>query len=269
MKLEKITYQLPIVHSVGDLSTEFNNIHFDSRKVKKNDVFVAVVGSVSNGHDYIEKAIENGANAIICENLPETIKENITYIQVKNSAIALGKIASNFYGNPSQKLKLIGITGTNGKTTTSTLLYELGESLGFPCALISTIDIKIHKESIPSERTTPDILKINEILASAVEQGCEYAFMEVSSHGIDQHRIAGLHFSGAGFTNITHDHLDYHKTFHNYLSVKKKFFDDLSNDAFAITNTDDKNGVVMLQNTKAKKLNYALKSMADYQGKTL
>ena len=269
MKLEKVTYQLPIIQSVGDLSTDFNNIHFDSRKVEENDMFVAVVGSVSNGHDYIEKAIEKGASVIICETLPEITKGNITYIQVKNSAIALGKIASNFYDNPSQKLKLIGITGTNGKTTTSTLLYELGEALGYPCALISTIDIKIHKETIPSERTTPDIVKINEILAKAVEQGCEYAFMEVSSHGIDQHRIEGLHFSGAGFTNITHDHLDYHKTFQNYLSVKKKFFDDLNNDAFAITNTDDKNGVVMLQNTKANKLNYALKSMADYQGRIL
>lgn len=188
---------------------------------------------------------------------------------MKDSASALGKIASNFYGNPSEKLKLVGITGTNGKTTTTTLLYELSELLGYKAALISTIKIKIHSEEIPSTHTTPDIVEINRILAQAVETGCDYAFMEVSSHGIHQQRIAGLKFAGAGFTNITHDHLDYHVTFKNYIEAKKKFFDDLPSDAFAITNLDDRNGLVMLQNTKAVRKSFALKTDADFKGKVI
>ncbi|MRJ09994.1 UDP-N-acetylmuramoyl-L-alanyl-D-glutamate--2,6-diaminopimelate ligase [Ornithobacterium rhinotracheale] len=269
MKLEKLTYQLPIIASFGEMAKDVCSIQFDSRKVEPNDVFVAIVGSLSDGHKFIDSAIEKGAKTIFCQDLPKDLKPEITYIQVKDTSISLGKLAANFYDNPSEKIKLVGITGTNGKTTTTSLLYSLGELLGYPCALISTIEIKIHKNSIPSERTTPDILKINEILAQAVEEGCEYAFMEVSSHGIDQHRIEGLKFSGAGFTNITHDHLDYHKTFKNYLEVKKRFFDDLPKSAFAITNLDDKNGEIMLQNTKAKKIGYALKTEAPYKAKVI
>lgn len=269
MKLNELTQQLPIIQQYGDSSVMVKNIHFDSRKVQPNDAFVAISGTLSDGHQYIAQAIAQGARVVFCEKIPENLSPRVTYIQVKNTAVTLGKLASNFYGNPSEKLKLIGITGTNGKTTTTTLLYQLGEKLGYSCALISTINIKIHKQIIPSERTTPDILTINKILAQAVEQGCQYAFMEVSSHGIDQHRIEGLSFAGAGFTNITHDHLDYHKTFQNYLSVKKSFFDALPPNAFAITNVDDKNGGVMLQNTIAKKISYALKSEASYKGKII
>lgn len=269
MKLKDLLYKTQILDIVGTTEHDVHAIHFDSRKVKSGDTFVAIIGFQANGHQFIEKAIENGAKVIICSELPSFRDEGITYVKVKDTSIALGIMASNFYNNPSENLKLIGVTGTNGKTTTTTLLYELSEKLGFPAALISTINIKIHKQEIASTHTTPDILEINRILAEAVKMGCAYAFMEVSSHGIVQNRIAGLKFTGGAFTNITHDHLDYHQTFKNYIEAKKKFFDELPKDAFALTNTDDKNAWIMLQNSKADKYSFALKNVADFKGKVI
>ena len=269
MKLKDLLYKTQILDIVGSTRQDINSLCFDSRKVQPGDAFIAVAGVAADGHEFILKAIENGAVAIVCEELPIDKKEEVTYIKVKNSSIALGTLAANFYDNPTEKLQLIGITGTNGKTTTSTLLYELSEKLGFPAALISTINIIIHNQEIPSTHTTPDIIEINRILAEAVEKGCAYAFMEVSSHGIHQNRIAGLNFAGGAFTNITHDHLDYHKTFKNYIEAKKMFFDNLSKDAFSLTNIDDKNGWVMLQNTASKKYSFALKASADFKGKVI
>lgn len=251
----------------GDTDFEVTGIHFDSRKISDGDIFFAIKGVALDGHEFIAKAIEKGAKAIACENLPNKISDGITYIKVLNSSDALGKAASEWYDHPSEKLNLVGITGTNGKTTCTTLLYDLFSLLGFPCALISTVENRINGVSYPSTHTTPDPLSTNKILHQAVEEGCEYAFMEVSSHGVDQRRIAGLHFKVAGFTNITHDHLDYHKTFENYLKAKKAFFDQLYPDAIAISNADDKNGKVMLQNTAATKKYYSLKTFTDYKGK--
>ncbi|PXW14493.1 UDP-N-acetylmuramoylalanyl-D-glutamate--2,6-diaminopimelate ligase [Chryseobacterium sp. CBTAP 102] len=253
----------------GDNNREVTELVIDSRKVTENALYIAMRGTVVDGHSFIASAIEKGAAAIVCEEFPETLVENVTYIQVKDSSKTLGHLASNFYGNPSQKLKLIGVTGTNGKTSVSTLLFDVFKNLGYPAALLSTVEIRIGEEVIPATHTTPDVITINRILAEAVEKGCEFAFMEVSSHGIAQNRIEGLHFKIAGFTNLTHDHLDYHKTFEEYLKTKKRFFDQLEDTAIAITNVDDKNGNVMLQNTKAKKKSYALKTMADYHGKLL
>ncbi|MXV38837.1 UDP-N-acetylmuramoyl-L-alanyl-D-glutamate--2,6-diaminopimelate ligase [Flavobacteriaceae bacterium Ap0902] len=269
MKLNDLLYKVRIMNLLGSNTQEVNYLRFDSRKIKKGDAFIAMSGTQVDGHEFIDTAIEKGAAVIVCEILPEEKLEQITYVQVENAAIALGKMAANFFHNPTDNLKLIGVTGTNGKTTTATLLYELSEKMGYPAALISTINIKIHQTEIPSTHTTPDIVEINSILAEAVESGCEYAFMEVSSHGIHQHRIAGLNFAGGAFTNISHDHLDYHKTFKNYIEAKKKFFDDLNKKAFALINLDDKNGLVMAQNTKAKKVSFALKTDADYKGKVL
>jgi len=217
--LVDLLYKVSISETIGSTKVEVNNIQFDSRKVSNDDVFVAVNGVTVDGHQYIEKAIGLGAKAIVCEVLPENLVEGVTYVKVENSTIALGILASNFYGNPTKDLKLVGVTGTNGKTTTTTLLYELFTKLGYACALISTIKIVIDGEVIPSTHTTPDILTLNKMFREAVDRGCEFAFMEVSSHGIHQNRIAGLHFEVAGFTNITHDHLDYHKTFANYLAA--------------------------------------------------
>lgn len=267
--LVDVLYKVSISETIGSTKVEVNNIQFDSRKVSNDDVFVAVNGVTVDGHQYIEKAIGLGAKAIVCEVLPENLVDGITYVKVENSTIALGILASNFYGNPTKDLKLVGVTGTNGKTTTTTLLYELFTKLGYACALISTIKIVIDGEVIPSTHTTPDILTLNKMFREAVDRGCEFAFMEVSSHGIHQNRIAGLHFEVAGFTNITHDHLDYHKTFANYLAAKKKFFDDLPKTSTAISNADDKNGKVMLQNTVATKKLYALKTDADFKGKII
>ncbi|MGV0994639.1 UDP-N-acetylmuramoyl-L-alanyl-D-glutamate--2,6-diaminopimelate ligase [Empedobacter falsenii] len=267
--LVDLLYKVSISETIGSTKVEVNNIQFDSRKVSNDDVFVAVNGVTVDGHQYIEKAIGLGAKAIVCEVLPENLVEGVTYVKVENSTIALGILASNFYGNPTKDLKLVGVTGTNGKTTTTTLLYELFTKLGYACALISTIKIVIDGEVIPSTHTTPDILTLNKMFREAVDRGCEFAFMEVSSHGIHQNRIAGLHFEVAGFTNITHDHLDYHKTFANYLAAKKKFFDDLPKTSIAISNADDKNGKVMLQNTVAMKKLYALKTDADFKGKII
>ena len=269
MNLETLLNRIPVLEIIGKQNPEVSEIVFDSRKAVENLLYVAIKGTVSDGHSFINAAIEKGAKIVVCEDLPETLNNEITFIKVKNSSKVLGQLASNFYGNPSEKLNLIGITGTNGKTSATTLLFDIFKNLGFQSALISTVEYRIADEIIPSTHTTPDVLTLNKILAKAVETGCEYAFMEVSSHGIDQNRTEGMHFKIAGFTNITHDHLDYHKTFDAYLKTKKRFFDELNPDSIAITNIDDKNGNVMLQNTKAQKKTYALKTMADYHGRIL
>ena len=269
MIITELVNRIPVIEIHGDNNREVSELVFDSRKVTENALYIAVRGTVLDGHSFIASSIEKGATTIVCEEFPETLAENVTYIKVKDSAKALGHLASNFYGNPSRKLKLIGVTGTNGKTSVSTLLFDIFRNLGYDSALLSTVEIRIGEEIIRATHTTPDVITINKILAEAVEKGCEFAFMEVSSHGIAQNRIEGLHFKIAGFTNITHDHLDYHKTFEEYLKTKKRFFDELEDTAIAITNVDDKNGNVMLQNTKAKKKSYALKTMADYHGKLL
>ena len=269
MILEVLLNRIPVLEISGSKTLEISEIVFDSRKAVENSLYVAVKGTVSDGHSFINAAIEKGAKAIVCEDLPENSKADITYIQVKDASKTLGQLASNFYGNPSEKLNLIGITGTNGKTSVTTLLFDIFKNLGFKSALISTVEYRIADEIIPSTHTTPDIVRLNQMLAKAVEMGCEYAFMEVSSHGIHQNRTEGLNFKIAGFTNITHDHLDYHKTFSEYIKTKKRFFDELNPEAIAITNIDDKNGTVMLQNTKATQKTYALKTMADYHGRIL
>src|SRR5690606_13587953 len=254
---------------IGSTEVMIEQVQFDSRKVERNTLFVAQTGTQVDGHDFIDSSIESGAIAVVCERKPKSLNENVTYIIVDNSAIALGIIAANFYQHPTKKLKLIGITGTNGKTTTATLTYNLLESLGYATVLISTIRILIHGNEFPSSHTTPDILTLNKIFSEAVEKGCEFAVMEVSSHGIHQNRIAGLNFQIGVFSNITHDHLDYHKTFAEYIKAKKKFFDELPKSALALTNIDDKNGVVMLQNSSAKRFSYALKTDADFKAKIL
>ncbi|QIY91820.1 UDP-N-acetylmuramoyl-L-alanyl-D-glutamate--2,6-diaminopimelate ligase [Chryseobacterium gallinarum] len=269
MIIQELVNRIPVIEIHGDVNREVAALVFDSRKITENALYIAIRGTVVDGHSFIASAIEKGATTIVCEEFPETLAEEVTYIQVKDSSKALGRLASNFYGNPSQKLKLVGVTGTNGKTSVSTLLFDVFKNLGYDAALLSTVEIRIGDEIIPATHTTPDIITINKILAEAVEKGCEYAFMEVSSHGIAQNRIEGLHFKVAGFTNLTHDHLDYHKTFEEYLKTKKRFFDELEDTAIAITNIDDKNGPVMLQNTKAEKKSYALKTMADYHGRLL
>lgn len=269
MILSEILNRIPVISTHGDLNVTISNILFDTRQVVEDSLYVAIKGTTVDGHSYIFSAIEKGAKAIVCNDLPDTLQKGVAYIQVKDTSEVLGLLAANFYGRPSEKLNLIGITGTNGKTSTCTLLFDIFTNLGRTSALISTVEYRIGNKTIPSTHTTPDVIKINQILAEAVEQGCQYAFMEVSSHGIHQNRTKGLNFKIAGFTNITHDHLDYHKTFDEYLKIKKKFFDDLPSDAIAITNGDDKNGHIMLQNTKAQKKSYALRTMADYHGKIL
>jgi UDP-N-acetylmuramoyl-L-alanyl-D-glutamate--2,6-diaminopimelate ligase len=266
MKLLKdILYKAGLEEVSGTTNLAVSGIVFDSRKVKKDSLFIATRGTNVDGHAYINKAIELGALAIVCEEYPETLLENITYVKVKDTAFALAIIASNFYDNPSEKLKLVGVTGTNGKTTTVTLLYNLFKQLGYTVGLLSTVKNKIQNEVIPSTHTTPDAVALNELLSKMVEKGCQYAFMEVSSHAVVQHRTTGLTFAGGVFTNITHDHLDYHKTFDEYIKAKKGFFDKLGDEAFALTNKDDANGKVMLQNTSATKVTYALKSVADHK----
>ena len=266
MKIKEILTNCNLLEIEGDKDIDILDLTFDSRKVKDGSLFFAVKGTQVDGHEYIEKAIAQGAKAIVCEKMPKTKAGNVTYIQVDNSAYVLGVSASNFFDNPSKKLKLVGVTGTNGKTTIATLLYRLFTDAGYSCGLLSTIENIVSREVIPSTHTTPDPLELNALLHKMVEAGCEYAFMEVSSHSVDQDRIAGLHFAGGIFTNLTHDHLDYHKTMANYRNAKKKFFDNLPDTAFALTNLDDKNGAVMLQNTRAKKLSYALKHDADFKG---
>ena len=266
MKLKEILVNCNLLEIIGDKDLDILGITFDSRKADKGTLFFAVKGTQVDGHDYIDKAIEKGASAVVCEKVPRKKVENVTYIKVDNSAYVLGVAASNFFGNPSEKMKLVGVTGTNGKTTIATLLYRLFTDAGYNCGLLSTIENIVNREVIPSTHTTPDPIELNALLQLMVEEGCEYAFMEVSSHSVAQDRIAGLRFAGGIFTNLTHDHLDYHKTMANYRNAKKKFFDDLPQSAFALTNLDDKNGAVMLQNCKAKKLSYALKHDADFKG---
>jgi UDP-N-acetylmuramoyl-L-alanyl-D-glutamate--2,6-diaminopimelate ligase len=242
---------------------------FDSRSISDNDVFVAIKGTVSNGHEFIDRAINQGAIAIICEELPDVIKEGITYVEVDSSSRALAIMASNFYQNPSENLKLVGVTGTNGKTTIASLLFQLFKKAGFKVGLLSTVKIMVDNKEYKATHTTPDSITINKYLKEMNDEGVAYCFMEVSSHGIHQNRTEGLHFEGGIFTNLSHDHLDYHDTFAEYRDVKKSFFDKLPASAFALVNVDDKNGLVMLQNTKAKKLTYALKSYADYRAQIL
>jgi len=255
--------------TVGEKNPDIHQITFDSKQVFEGSLFVAIRGTRTDGHRYIQSAVENGATAIVCEELPQQLAKGVTYVKVKDSKEALGRIAANFYGNPSKRLKLIGITGTNGKTTTVTLLYELFLELGFKVGLLSTIENKIGKIGIPAVHTTPDPVAVNLLILEMVEAGCDFAFMEVSSHAIHQRRIAGLHFAGGVFTNISHDHLDYHKTFKAYITAKKEFFDNLPKAAFALTNIDDKRGMVMLQNTGAKPYRYSLQKLADFKAKIL
>ncbi len=242
---------------------------FDSREVQPGDVFVAVPGTRVDGHRFIRNAEQKGAVAIVCQNLPEKLTPGVTYVQTDDSAVTLGRLAANFYGRPSEKLKLIGVTGTNGKTTIVTLLHHLFLGLGYKAGMLSTIVNKVGNREIKTGHTTPDALHIQKVLAEMVRAGCDYAFMEVSSHAVVQHRIAGLQFAGGVFTNITHDHLDYHKTFREYIKAKKLFFDDLPGEAFALVNADDRNARVMLQNTKARKYTFGLRSMADFRARVL
>jgi len=267
--LKDILYRVSLEAVVGNTNISVNEIHFDSRKVGLNDVFVAIRGTQSDGHKFIEKAIEQGALAVVCEEMPENIINGVTYVQVKNSQEALAVMADNFYGNPSENLKLVGVTGTNGKTTVASLLHQLFTNAGFKVGLLSTVQVLVGEEAFKATHTTPDSLTINSYLKKMNEAGVEFCFMEVSSHGIAQHRTTGLKFAGGIFTNLSHEHLDYHHSFAEYRDVKKAFFDQLSGNAFALTNADDKNGKVMLQNTKAKKYTYALKSVADYKAQIL
>ncbi len=267
--LKDILYKVNIQSVKGDTSIDIKNLQIDSRKVTPGTCFIALKGYSINGHDFIKDAIENGASAIICEILPEKMVDGITYVSVVNSSIAVGLMSHNFYAAPSLKLKVVGVTGTNGKTTIATLLFKLYTNLGYKCGLISTVQNQIGEQFISSTHTTPDAITLNSLLSQMVNEGCDYVFMECSSHAIDQHRIAGIEFCAGVFSNITHDHLDYHKTFEEYIRVKKSWFDALPKNAFAISNADDKRGLVMLQNTPAKKYLYSLKTLADFKGKIL
>ena len=267
--LKDILYKVHIEAVQGATDIAVNKIEFDSRKVELNDVFVAIRGTLSDGHDFIEKAVNQGAIAIVCEEFPSKIINGVTYVKVENSNEALAHLANNFYENPSSKLRLVGVTGTNGKTTIASLLYQMFKKAGYKVGLLSTVKIMVDETEYKATHTTPDSLTINHYLNEMVEVGCEFCFMEVSSHGIHQKRTEGLHFEGGIFTNLSHDHLDYHNSFAEYRDVKKVFFDNLPKSAFAITNVDDKNGSVMLQNTKAKKITYAIKSYADYKAQVL
>ena len=269
MTLKDILYKVTLNAVVGSTSVSIKHIDFDSRNISNKDAFVAIKGTVSNGHEFIDKAISQGAVAIICEELPDNIKEGITYIEVDSSSRALAIMASNYYQNPSTNLKLVGVTGTNGKTTIASLLYQLFKKAGFKVGLLSTVKIMVDNKEYKATHTTPDSLTINKYLKKMNDEGVAYCFMEVSSHGIHQNRTEGLHFEGGIFTNLSHDHLDYHDTFSEYRDVKKSFFDNLPASAFALVNVDDKNGLVMLQNTKAKKITYALKGYADYRAQIL
>ena len=267
--LQDILYKVHLLEVVGATDIAVSSIAIDSRKVIKGTAFVAIKGVAQDGHAYISKAIELGAKVIVCENMPALQVEGVTYIKVASTPEAVAFMAHQFYDAPSTKIKLVGVTGTNGKTTIATLLFKLFSSLGYTCGLVSTVQNQIGDQIIPSTHTTPDAVSLNELLSTMVNAGCSHVFMECSSHAVHQHRITGLVFTGALFSNITHDHLDYHKTFENYIAAKKGFFDALPASAFAITNSDDKRGEVMLQNTKAKKLSYGLKSSTDFKGKIL
>lgn len=267
--LQHILYGVSLKSITGKSADAINDLQIDSRKVTTGSCFIAIKGSNTDGHNYIDIAIANGAAVIICEQMPAEIKEEIMYVLVESAAVSAGIMAHNFYGQPSHQIKLIGVTGTNGKTTVATLLFKLFSALGYKCGLISTVQNQIADEIIPSTHTTPDAIHLNELLAKMVSASCTHVFMEVSSHALHQQRVAGIDFAGGIFTNITHDHLDYHKTFDEYIKAKKKFFDELPSSAFAISNADDRRGAVMLQNTSAKKYFYSLKTMADFKGKIL
>lgn len=270
MKLLKdILYKVGIEAVQGATDIAISKIEFDSRKIELNDVFVAIKGTLSDGHNFIDKALSLGAIAIVCEEFPEVIVNGVTYIKVKDTNEALAFLSANYYENPSENIRLVGVTGTNGKTTIASLLYQLFKKAGYKVGLLSTVKIMVDETEYKATHTTPDSLTLNYYLDQMIQEGCEFCFMEVSSHGIHQKRTEALHFTGGVFTNLSHDHLDYHKTFAEYRDVKKSFFDNLPKDAFVITNVDDKNGAVMLQNTKAKKLTYALKSYADFRAQIL
>jgi len=270
MKLLKdILYKARLEQVVGSTNAAIEHVTFDSRAVKPFTAFVAIKGTKSDGHEFIPKALDLGASAIICEKLPQELKDGVTYVRVADSQHALAVLANNFYDQPSRDLKLIGITGTNGKTSTATLLYKLFRSLGHKCGLISTVEIRVGNRTIDATHTTPDAVRLNELLRTMVDEGISHCFMEVSSHSVVQERITGLHFVVGAFTNITHDHLDYHGTFAEYIKAKKRFFDQLDADAYALTNADDPNGAVMLQNTKAHKHSYAVRNMADHRARII
>jgi len=268
-RLSDILQKCEVIETIGSMDRMVSELVFDSRKTSRGSLFFAVKGTVSDGHQFIQKAIDSGATSIVCEILPSGLNPDITYILVSDSALCLAQAASEYYNNPSSQLKLVGVTGTNGKTTIATLLYRLFTSAGFHCGLLSTIENKIGNRTVASTHTTPDSIAINQLLSEMVEDGCTYAFMEVSSHAIDQKRIAGLDFSGGIFTNLTHDHLDYHKTFASYRDAKKRFFDQLPSNSFALINADDRNGNVMVQNCKATIAGYSLNSDADFKGKVI
>ena len=265
--LQDILYKVNIRSVQGQLNVPVGNVQIDSRKTNSESVFIAVRGVSADGHQFIESVADKGVVAVICEKFPERMNPGITYVQVENSAMSAGIMAHNFYGQPSEKMKLVGVTGTNGKTTIATLLYKLFSALGYTCGLLSTVQNHIGQRVEPATHTTPDAIGLNGLLKQMLDAGCSHVFMETSSHAIDQHRIAGLQYTGAIFSNITHDHLDYHKTFDEYIRVKKSFFDSLPSTAFAISNADDKRGKLMLQNTQARKYLYSLKTLADFKGK--
>ena len=269
MTLSELIKNIDTVNITGSTDIEIKGVDIDSRRVAEGHLFVAMKGTQVDGHTFIGKAVDQGAAAILCEDMPAEVVEGVTYVQVSSTEDAVGKVATQFYGDPSRKLKLVGVTGTNGKTTIATLLYNMFRKLGYKCGLLSTVCNYIEEEKIPADHTTPDPIELNALLSRMVDAGCEYAFMECSSHAIAQKRIGGLNFTGGIFTNLTRDHLDYHKTFENYRDAKKAFFDGLPMTAFAITNADDKNGMVMVQNTKAKVKTYSVRSMADFKAKIL
>ncbi|MCX6187242.1 MAG: UDP-N-acetylmuramoyl-L-alanyl-D-glutamate--2,6-diaminopimelate ligase [Bacteroidetes bacterium] len=267
--IQELISNIPQAKILGDANLVIKKLCFDSRQITESTLFFAIKGTTVDGHSYIQDVIEKGAIAIVCEVLPSELNSKVTYVSVENSTAAMGLIAASFYNFPSKKMKLTAVTGTNGKTTVATLLHNLFRSFGHNVGLLSTVQNQINETVIPSTHTTPDSIRINELLNEMLDQGCEYCFMEASSHAIDQNRIKGLHFAGVIFTNITHDHLDYHLTFDNYIKAKKKLFDEVNEDAFALINKDDKNGMVMLQNTKASRYTYSLKSMADFKAKII
>ena len=269
MKLNELLKNVEILNILGDTEVEITGVNIDSRKIREGHLFIAIPGTQTDGHKFIPKAIELGAAAILCENIPDNQEPDVTYIAVKSTEDSVGKVATQFFGDPSSKLKLVGVTGTNGKTTIATLLYNMFRKFGHKCGLLSTVCNYIEGEAIPADHTTPDPIELNHLLAQMVEAGCEYAFMECSSHAIAQKRIGGLRFAGGIFTNLTRDHLDYHGTFENYRDAKKAFFDGLDKDAFAITNADDKNGAVMVQNCKAQIKTYSTRTMADFKAKII
>ena len=269
MRLNELLKNVETLNIIGDVDVEITGVNIDSRRIEKGHLFVAIPGTVTDGHKFIPKAIELGATAVLCEKIPEEQTPEVTYVQVASTEDAVGKAATLFYGDPSRKLKLVGVTGTNGKTTIATLLYNMFRKFGHKCGLLSTVCNYIEGETIPADHTTPDPIELNRLLAQMVDAGCEYAFMECSSHAIAQKRIGGLKFAGGLFTNLTRDHLDYHKTFENYRDAKKAFFDGLDKDAFAITNADDKNGMVMVQNCKAQIKTYSTRTMADFKAKII